>query len=118
MTPVSAPDPTREQINRIRASLSNGQLREVRMFGVTAIMVDDAMAVAVHKDGSLLLRVDPAEDASLLERPHASRAEMGTGRSMGAGWIRIDAKAVRSDAALVEWLQAATRYLALRQPRM
>ncbi len=49
------------------------------MFGVIAIMVDDAMAVAVHKDGSLLVHVDPAEDASLLQSPDASRAEMGAG---------------------------------------
>lgn len=81
------------------------------MFGVTAIMVDDAMAVAVHQDGSLLVRVDPAEDASRLESPDASRAEMGTGRSMGEGWIRVDAKALRTDAALGEWLQAATSHL-------
>ena len=76
------------------------------------------MAVAVYKDGSLLVRVDPAEDARLLESPDASRAEMGAGRSMGAGWIRVEATALRSDAALVGWLEAATRYLAQRQPTL
>ena len=111
MTPVPPGEPTRELTDRIRASLPGRDLREVRMFGVRAIMVDDAMAVAVHQDGSLLVRVDPAEDASLLESPDASRAEMGTGRSMGEGWIRVDAKALRTDAALGEWLQAATSHL-------
>lgn len=82
------------------------------MFGVLALMVDDAMAVAVHKDGSLLVRVDPAEDADFLGQPDVSRAEMGTGRSMGEGWIRVAARALRSDAALIGWLEAATRRLA------
>lgn len=85
------------------------------MFGVLALMVDGAMAVAVHKDGSLLVRVDPTEDAGLLADPDASRAEMGTGRSMGEGWIRVEARGVRSDAALAGWLAAATRYLAGRR---
>ena len=86
------------------------------MFGAIAVMVDDAMAVAVHKDGSLLVRVDPAEDAWLLDCPDASRAEMGVGRSMGEGWIRVVARALRSDAALVGWLEAATSFLAQRKP--
>jgi TfoX/Sxy family transcriptional regulator of competence genes len=116
MTPVPAGDQERELIDRIRESLPGGQVREVRMFGAIAVMVDDAMAVAVHNDGSLLVRVDPAEDAWLLESPDASRAEMGVGRSMGAGWIRVEARALCSDAALVGWLETATRYLAQRKP--
>jgi TfoX/Sxy family transcriptional regulator of competence genes len=111
MTRPSAGDPTGELIDRIRALLSDDELREVRMFGVTAVMVNNAMAVAVGKDGSLLVRVDPAEDAALLSKPGTSRAEMGTGRSMGAGWIRVDADAVRAQASLVEWVEAATRFL-------
>lgn len=87
------------------------------MFGAIVIMVDDAMAVAVHKDGSLLVRVDPAEDALLLESPQTSRAEMGAGRSMGEGWIRVEARALGNDAALVDWLEAATRHLAQRAKR-
>ena len=103
--PGSARRVDAQLIERVRTLLPDDHAREVRMFGVTAIMVDDAMAVAVHKDGSLLVRVDPAEDAALLNNPHASRAQMGTGRSMGEGWIRVDAKAVRGEAALAEWLR-------------
>jgi len=86
------------------------------MFGVLALMVDGAKAVAAHKDGSLLVRVDPAEDARLLENPEASRAEMGAGRSMGKGWIRVEATALRTNAALTGWLDAATRNLGQRKP--
>lgn len=88
------------------------------MFGAIAVMVDDAMAVAVHKDGSLLVHVDPAEDAHLLERPGATRAEMGAGRSMGEGWIRVEPKALHCDAALAGWLETASRYLAQRSDRV
>ncbi|MDN5761308.1 MAG: TfoX/Sxy family protein [Microlunatus sp.] len=114
MTPRPADSPSRELLDRIKPLLPDQPSREVRMFGVLALMVDDTMAVAVHKDGSLLVRVDPAEDANLLGNPGATRAEMGTGRSMGAGWIRVDAPALRSDPALVGWIEAATRYLAQR----
>ncbi len=110
MTPVPAGDQTRELLDRVRALLPGRPMREVRMFGVVAVMVDGAMAVAAHNDGSLLVRVDPAEDARLLTSPGASRAEMGAGRSMGEGWIRVEATALRSDAALNDWLETATRY--------
>ncbi len=116
MKPVPAGDQARELIGRVRSSLPSSQVREVRMLGVIAVMVDDAMAVAVHKDGTLLVRGDQAEDAWLLDSPDASRAEMGAGRSLGAGWIRVEAAALRSDAALDGWLEAATRYLAQRTP--
>lgn len=116
MTPSPAGDRSRDLMARIRQLLPDRQLRDVRMFGVLALMVDDAMAVAVGKDGGLLVRVDPAEDADLLRHPGASRAEMGTGRSMGEGWIRVEASALHADEALVGWLEAATRYLTARRP--
>ncbi|MDO5738988.1 MAG: TfoX/Sxy family protein [Ornithinimicrobium sp.] len=108
MTSTSV-DPARALMDRIRTFLPDRDLREVRMFGVLSLMVDGAMAVAAHKDGSLLVRVDPAEDARLLRHPEASRAEMGAGRSMGAGWIRVEATALDADAALIGWLEAAAR---------
>ena len=79
------------------------------MFGAIAVMVNDAMAVAVQKDGSMLVRVDPAQDARLVKSPHASRAQMGAGRSMGIGWIRIGAEASADDQALSEWVGLAVR---------
>lgn len=99
-------------IDRVRAALPDDDRREVRMFGAVSFMVGGAMAVAVNGDESLLVRVDPAEDAVLLERPHAHRAEMGAGRSMGPGWIRVDEAGLREDAALDGWLADALDYLA------
>ena len=110
----AADDPARVLVDRVRALLPDRQVREVRMFGAVAVMVDEAMAVAAYKDGSLLVRVDPADDARLLERPDVSRAEMGAGRSMGEGWIRVEARALRDDPALKDWLETATGYLTRR----
>lgn len=85
------------------------------MFGAVAVMIDGSMAVAAHKDGSLLVRVDPSEDARLLQNSHASRAEMGAGRSMGQGWIHVEANGLGSDQSLGDWLGCATRYLSRRE---
>lgn len=111
-SPVSAQ--ARELVDRVRTLLPDYPVREIRMFGAVAVMLGDSMAVAAHQDGSLLVRVDPAEDADLLRDPHASRAEMGAGRSMGPGWIRVDASALRDEHGLRSWLNSAVRHLARR----
>lgn len=103
-------DQARTLLDRVRSLQPDQNPREVRMFGVLALMVDDAMTVAAHKNGSLLVRVDPAEDAALLQQPGAARAEMGTGRSMGKGWIRVDGSVLENDATLQPWLEAAMRH--------
>lgn len=77
------------------------------MFGAIAVMVDDAMLVAVNKDHSLLVRVTPEDDAQLLGRAEATRAEMGAGRSMGTGWIRVDSDAIADTAVLDMWMHHA-----------
>ncbi|MCU1410513.1 MAG: hypothetical protein JWR04_1220 [Rhodoglobus sp.] len=74
------------RLDEIRPLSPAGRIREVAMFGAIAVMVDDAMAVAVNKDGSLLVRVDPQEDAQLHRRPDASRAQMGSERDVGV-WV-------------------------------
>ena len=55
------------------------------MFGAIAVMVDDSMVVAVNKDRSLLVRVDPADDEELSRRSEASRAEM----AQAGRWVRV-----------------------------
>jgi len=77
------------------------------MFGAVAIMVDDAMLVAVNGDNSLLVRIDPSEAALLRSEPDASPAEMGTGRTMGDGWLHVDLDP--DGRRLGFWVDAALR---------
>ena len=81
------------------------------MFGAMAVMVDESMVVAVSRDRSLLARVMPVDDRLLVKRDDAARAEMGAGRSMGVGWIRVDPRSIEDEATLDLWLDAAIRRL-------
>lgn len=98
---------TRELLDDIRALITEQRVREIPMFGAVAVMVDDAMLVAVNKDGSLLVRVDPNEDEALLREADASRAQMGKGREMGIGWLRVDLSS--GQGRLDYWVAAARR---------
>lgn len=80
------------------------------MFGGRAIMANDKMIVSVGKDGSLLVRVDTNDHDRLLQQPGASQAEMGTGRSMGPGWITIAPDHLTTDQALDAWIEEAMIY--------
>lgn len=94
--------------DRVRAALADeSEVREVRMFGGVSFMVRGAMLVAARGDESLLVRVDPHRSDELLARPGAARAEMGTGRDMGPGWILVDAPALADDPTLTFWLGVA-----------
>lgn len=68
------------QTARVIAALPpGGAVREAAMFGSRAIMLEERMLVAVWKDGSLLVRVDPERSAELCARPGAQQAVMGPG---------------------------------------
>jgi TfoX/Sxy family transcriptional regulator of competence genes len=114
VSPAPESPAVRGMLDRVRTALPGGDQREVRMFGAVAVMLDGAMAVAVHEDASLLVRVDPARDGELVTRPGASRATMGASRSMGPGWVHVDAAALDGDAELADWLHHATSYLRRR----
>lgn len=97
-----------ELITRIRLLLSaESSIREVSMFGGRCVMVSDKLVVSALKDGSLLVRVPAGQHDALLERPGATQAEMGTGRTMGPGWLEVSADAVGTDDGLSEWLGVA-----------
>lgn len=94
---------------RVREILAEaGDLREVRMCGGLAFMVDGSMVVCVSTGGgALLVRVSPERDGEYLTAPGAGRAHMGANRSMGEGWIAVDDRAVHTEAGLQYWIQAA-----------
>ena len=68
---------------RVRQALAGRQpVREVRMFGGLAFMLDEQMLVCVRSDGELLVRAAAARADELLARAGAHPAEMGAGRPM------------------------------------
>ncbi|MFZ2259621.1 MAG: TfoX/Sxy family protein [Luteococcus japonicus] len=97
---------------RIRDLLNDlPNLREVKMFGGLAFMLDDRMLCTASAGGeALLVRVAPDEDPQLLSKPGAKRGEMGKDRIMGVGWIAVDAEAIKTDEDLQVWIQAALRH--------
>ena len=68
-------------------------VREVPMFGGLSVLLDERMVVAVRRNDSLLVRVDPARSAELLGVDGAEPAAMGAHRSMGPGWIAVSSAA-------------------------
>lgn len=81
------------------------------MFGGLSFMVNDAMVVAVQKDGRrLLVRVNPGRSRELLALPGAEPAEMGAGRAMGPSWLHVNDDALASDADLSFWIGVALEY--------
>jgi hypothetical protein len=97
---------------RIRG-LARGErgLSEKAMFGGLAFLVNGNMAVAASGQGGLLVRVDPAEGAGLVETTGAAPMEM-RGRQM-PGWLRVDPP----DAEVAEWVERGLAYARTLPPR-
>ncbi|MBV9311766.1 MAG: TfoX/Sxy family protein, partial [Solirubrobacterales bacterium] len=95
--------------NRLRELVyQENSVTEKRMFGGLAFLIGGNMAVSASGKGGLLLRVDPAETAELVKRPHAERFEM-RGRKMD-GWLRIDPDGVRTKRELERWVRRGEQY--------
>ena len=66
------------------------------------------MAIAASGQGGLLVRVDPAESDELAATTGAGVMEM-RGKAI-AGWLRVQAADVESDAALASWVERGVVY--------
>ncbi|WP_242640213.1 TfoX/Sxy family protein [Rhodococcoides fascians] len=98
--------------DRIRDILSDREsLREQKMFGGLAFLVRDKMVVCVGTGSrALLVRVDGVREPEYLQRDGAHHAVMGRDRSMGQGWIIVDANALTTEKALDFWVAAALEH--------
>ena len=83
-------------------------LTEKKMFGGLAFLVGGNMAVAASGQGGLLVRVDPAESATLVRTSGASVAVM-RGREM-PGWLRVEADDVETKDALATWVSRGVSF--------
>ena len=95
--------------NRIRELIAGDDgVREQRMFGGLAFLINGNMAVSASGQGGLLLRVDPAETDTLLRRQHA-RPFVMRGREM-QGWLRVADEGVRTKRQLESWVKRGVAY--------
>ena len=101
-----------ELADRIRSLVADaGGLTEQKMFGGLAFLVNGNMAVAASGQGGLLVRVDPAESAGLVEATAAEEMVM-RGRPM-AGWLRVDP----AEDELPEWVERGVSYARSLPPK-
>lgn len=95
--------------HRVRELLAGERgVTEKRMFGGLAFLIDAKMAVAISREGGLLLRVDPAQLDQLLTRVGARVCVM-RGREMN-GWLRVGDEALRTKRQLNGWVMRAVTY--------
>jgi hypothetical protein len=94
---------------RIRTLIgSEPGLTEQKMFGGLAFLVNGNMSVAASGQGGILVRTEPGESDALVASSPAYPMEM-RGRQM-AGWLRVDAADVDSDAELGAWVERGVGY--------
>ena len=99
----------RELADRLRELLSTEKsVTEKAMFGGLAFLIGGNMAVAAGSQGGLMLRIDPADCATLVKKAHAERMVM-RGRELD-GWLRIDAAGIKTKKALTDWVTHGVDY--------
>ena len=94
---------------RIRSLVSREDgVEEKKMFGGLSFLIGGNMAVAASGQGGLLVRVDPAESARLVETTPAEEMVM-RGRSM-TGWLRLESAEVAADDELSAWVERGVEF--------
>ena len=93
---------------QIRALIGHERgLREQKMFGGLAFLINGNMAIAASGQGGLLVRADPDGSERLLAA--GARPMVMRGRAMG-GWLRVSADRARTRAQLLKWVSVGTAY--------
>ncbi len=105
-----------ELADRIRKLVADQQgVTEMKMFGGIAFLVGGNMAVAASGQGGVMVRVDPADSATLTATTKAYEAVM-RGRPM-PGWLRVDGEHLGSQAELAKWVEQGTAYARSLPPK-
>jgi len=102
--------------NRLRELLAGEEgVTEKKMFGGLAFLVRGHMSVSASRNGGLLVRIDPAETAAALARPHVALMEMG-GRSMD-GWLTVGPQALKTKRDLAAWVERSLAFVKRLPPK-
>ena len=103
-----------DRIRALLADLGVG-VREQKMFGGLAFLVNGHMAVAASGEGGVLVGVDPSAAATLLTKPH-TRPMVMRGREM-PGWIRVTEMGVRTKRQLTPWVRRGVDHARSKPPK-
>jgi len=105
-----------ELAGRIRFELEGTEgLTERKMFGGLGFMVHGHMAVAAGSQGSLMVRVDPADGDRWADGSGVAPMEM-RGRSM-RGWLLVERSVLGSDDALALWVGRGLAHVRTLPPK-
>jgi TfoX/Sxy family transcriptional regulator of competence genes len=92
---------------RVRKVLCDPEIKEKKMFGGLAFMVQGNMACGLISD-ELLIRVGKHNYEKTLAMPHTRKMDF-TGRPM-KGFIMIEAEGYEDDKALAKWVKQGLDY--------
>ena len=93
--------------DRIRQALAHiSSVKEQKMTGGLAFMVNGKLSVGVFRREYMLLRCDPEVTDELLTRKGAQWAEM-KGKPMAKGWVLISSEGLTSQKDFDDWIGVA-----------
>jgi hypothetical protein len=105
-----------ELAGRIRAALSfHPDITEKRMFGGLAFLAGGHLVAAASGNGGMMLRVDPAGSARLLDGDRVRLVRMN-GRDL-AGWLYLEAESIEDESGLRAWLDRGLAHVRTLPPK-
>ena len=99
---------------RIRSQLDGIPSVEKKMFGGVGFLIHGNMACGVHKE-DMIVRVDPAKHAKLLQKPHAKPFDI-TGRPM-KGWLLVEPDGCKTSKQLSTWVKEGIEFALTLPPK-
>jgi TfoX/Sxy family transcriptional regulator of competence genes len=94
-------------VERVRATLSGGEVSEKRMFGGVTFLVNGNMLCCVFEHG-LMVRVGKDAEASALSKPFVR--PLSKTRKM-SGFVFVEPDGLPGEAELSHWLRMAHAYV-------
>lgn len=110
-----SPD-VQKMADRIRAVIgTKSGITEKKMFGGVGFMLNGNMLAGVTKDGTPMIRIDPARQEEAARRTGAMQLRMGE-RQM-TGFLGVAKQAIADDAVLADWIAFAEAYVKTLPPK-
>ena len=101
---------------RVRAAIAkDAGVRQRKMFGGLAFLLNGNFAISAYKDGGLMIRCS-GEDWQAFCSEDGARPMLRNGAPV-SGWVLIAADAVRDDASLSRWIRRGLAFARAQSPK-